>query len=43
MPIKGWKTLTIREEVYKKLQKKAQAEHRSVTNMAEAIILDATE
>jgi predicted CopG family antitoxin len=42
MPLKGWKTLTIRDDVYSKLEKKAKSEHRSVTNMAEAIILEAT-
>jgi predicted CopG family antitoxin len=42
MPVKGWKTITVREEVFEKLKKKADKEHRSVTNMAEVLILDAT-
>ncbi|MDV3294008.1 MAG: hypothetical protein LYZ70_07030 [Nitrososphaerales archaeon] len=43
MPYEGWKTVAVRDEVYAKLKKKADKEHRSVTNMAEVIILDATE
>ena len=42
MPVKGWKTVTISEEVFAKLKKRAEKEHRSMTNMAEAIILEAT-
>jgi predicted CopG family antitoxin len=42
MPVKGWKTITVRDEVFTKLKKKAEKEHRSVTNMAEVIILEAT-
>ncbi len=42
MPVKGWKTITVRDEVFDKLKKKAEKEHRSVTNMAEFIILEAT-
>jgi predicted CopG family antitoxin len=41
MPVKGWKTITIREEVFAKLKKRAEKENRSVTNMAETIILEA--
>lgn len=43
MPEKGWKTLVVREDIYAKLKKKAEKEHRSVTNMAEVILLEATE
>jgi hypothetical protein len=43
MPEKGWKSVSVRDEVFAKLKKKAEKEHRSVTNMAEVIILDATE
>lgn len=42
MPLKGYKTLTIKEEVYEKLEKRAKKENRSITNMAETIILEAT-
>ena len=42
MPYEGWKTVAVRDEVYAKLKKKADKEHRSVTNMAEVIILEAT-
>lgn len=43
MPAKGWRTVNVREVVYEKLEKKAKAEGRNVTNMAERIILEATE
>jgi hypothetical protein len=42
MSIKGWKSINIHEEVYAKLEKRAEKEHRSITNMAEVIILEAT-
>ena len=38
MPAKGWRTVNVREVVYEKLEKKAKAEGRNVTNMAERII-----
>lgn len=38
MPAKGWKTVNVREVVYKKLEKKAEEEGRNVTNMVERII-----
>ena len=34
--------MTIKEAIYERLVEKALREHRSVTNMAEAIILEAT-
>lgn len=43
MPVKGWKTISVKDEVYAKLKKKADKEHRSITNMAEVILLEATE
>ena len=42
MPEKGWKTVTLRDEVYERLRKRAEKEHRSVTNMVEVVILEAT-
>ncbi len=43
MPEKGWKSVGVRDEVYAKLRKKAEKEHRSITNMVEVILLDAVE
>ena len=42
MPEKGWKSISVRDAVFDKLKKKAEKEHRTVTNMAEVIILEAT-
>ena len=42
MPEKGWKSISVRDSVFEKLEKKAKAEHRTVTNMAEVILLEAT-
>ena len=41
MPYKGWQTVAIREATYSKLEKKAEKENRSVSNMAETIISEA--
>jgi predicted CopG family antitoxin len=43
MPYEGWKTVAVRDEVYAKLKKKAEKEHRSLTNMVEVILLEAVE
>ena len=43
MPAQGWKVVSVREEVFNKVEKRAEKEHRSVTNMVEAILLEATE
>lgn len=43
MPAKGWKVVSVREEVFSKVEKRAEKEHRSVTNMVETILLGATE
>ena len=43
MPAQGWKVVSVREEVFAKVEKKAEKEHRTVTNMVEVIILGATE
>lgn len=40
--MKGYKTLTIKEEIYERLEKRAKKENRSTTNMAETILLEAT-
>ena len=41
MPADGWKSVSLRDAVFESLAKKAAKEHRSVNNMAEAIILEA--
>lgn len=41
MPYKGWKTIAVRDAVFEGLKKKADKEHRTVTNMAELIMLEA--
>jgi hypothetical protein len=43
MPAQGWKVVSVREEVFAKVEKRAEKEHRTVTNMVEAILLEATE
>ena len=43
MPAQGWKVVSVREEVFNKVEKRAEKEHRSVTNMVEVILLEATE
>ncbi len=43
MPAQGWKVVSVREEVFAKVEKRAVKEHRTVTNMVEAILREATE
>ena len=43
MPAQGWKVVSVREEIFAKVEKKAQKENRTVTNMVETILLEATE
>lgn len=43
MPEKGWRNVSVRDVVFEKVEKKAEKEHRTVTNMVEVILLEATE
>jgi len=39
MELRGWKTITLRSEVYEILKKMCEVEHRSISNMAQECIL----
>ncbi len=41
MPVAGYKNITITEEIYGKLQILAKEDHRSVSNEAEFLIINA--
>ncbi|MDE2040532.1 MAG: hypothetical protein KGO96_13155 [Elusimicrobia bacterium] len=38
MPVEGWKSITIREDVCEALEKRAKAQNRSVSNLADTIL-----
>ena len=38
MPRKGYRTITIQEQIYKKLEKEADKQHRTVPNFIEVLI-----
>lgn len=38
MPVEGWKSVSVREDVYVALEKKAKKQNRNVTNLADTIL-----
>jgi hypothetical protein len=39
--VEGWRTVQVREELLKKVEKKADAESRSLSNMVEVLLEEA--